>query len=40
MVNIEADVTVGRILKKLAAEAGVLYTVSSGRRTGLPDGAD
>jgi predicted homoserine dehydrogenase-like protein len=34
MVNIEADVTVGRILKKLAAEAGVLYTVSSGDEPG------
>jgi predicted homoserine dehydrogenase-like protein len=27
MVNIEADVTVGRVLKKLAREAGVLYAV-------------
>jgi len=34
MVNIEADVTVGRILKKLAQEAGVLYTVSSGDEPG------
>jgi predicted homoserine dehydrogenase-like protein len=34
LVNIEADVTVGRILKKLAAEAGVLYTVSSGDEPG------
>jgi len=34
MVNIEADVTVGRILKKLAHEAGVLYTVSSGDEPG------
>jgi predicted homoserine dehydrogenase-like protein len=34
MVNIEADVTVGRILKKLADEAGVLYTVSSGDEPG------
>jgi len=34
MVNIEADVTVGRILKKLAREAGVLYTVSSGDEPG------
>ena len=34
MVNIEADVTVGRILKKMAAEAGVLYTVSSGDEPG------
>ncbi len=34
MVNIEADVTVGRILKRLAAEAGVLYTVSSGDEPG------
>ena len=34
MVNIEADVTVGRILKKLAADAGVLYTVSSGDEPG------
>ncbi|NPV86192.1 MAG: NAD(P)-dependent oxidoreductase [Anaerolineae bacterium] len=34
MVNIEADVTVGRILKKLAKEAGVLYTVSSGDEPG------
>jgi predicted homoserine dehydrogenase-like protein len=34
LVNIEADVTVGRILKKRAAEAGVLYTVSSGDEPG------
>ena len=34
MVNIEADVTVGPILNKLAREAGVLYTVSSGDEPG------
>jgi predicted homoserine dehydrogenase-like protein len=34
MVNIEADVTVGHILKRLAGEAGVLYTVSSGDEPG------
>ena len=34
MVNIEADVTVGRILKNLAKEAGILYTVSSGDEPG------
>jgi predicted homoserine dehydrogenase-like protein len=34
LVNIEADVTVGRILKRLACEAGVLYTVSSGDEPG------
>ncbi len=34
MVNIEADVTVGRILKQLAQKAGVLYTVSSGDEPG------
>jgi predicted homoserine dehydrogenase-like protein len=34
MVNIEADVTIGRILKKLAKEAGILYTVSSGDEPG------
>lgn len=34
LVNIEADVTVGRALKKLAAEAGVLYSVSSGDEPG------
>jgi predicted homoserine dehydrogenase-like protein len=34
MVNIEADVTVGRVLKKLAREAGILYTVSSGDEPG------
>ncbi|MEI8132144.1 MAG: hypothetical protein WCG34_06900 [Leptolinea sp.] len=34
MVNIEADVTVGRVLKKLADEAGILYTVSSGDEPG------
>jgi len=34
LVNIEADVTVGRMLKKLAREAGVLYTVSSGDEPG------
>lgn len=34
MVNIEADVTVGAILKQKAKEAGVLYTVSSGDEPG------
>jgi predicted homoserine dehydrogenase-like protein len=34
MVNIEADVTVGRILKRLSKEAGILYTVSSGDEPG------
>lgn len=34
LVNIEADVTVGRIMKKLAQDAGVLYTVSSGDEPG------
>jgi predicted homoserine dehydrogenase-like protein len=34
LVNIEADVTVGRILKKLARQAGVLYSVSSGDEPG------
>lgn len=34
LVNIEADVTVGPILNKLAREAGVLYTVSSGDEPG------
>jgi len=34
MVNIEADVTVGTILKKLAQQAGILYTVSSGDEPG------
>jgi predicted homoserine dehydrogenase-like protein len=34
LVNIEADVTVGRILARLAREAGVLYTVSSGDEPG------
>jgi predicted homoserine dehydrogenase-like protein len=34
MVNIEADVTVGRVLNRLAQEAGVLYTVSSGDEPG------
>lgn len=34
MVNIEADVTVGPILKKLAQAAGILYTVSSGDEPG------
>jgi predicted homoserine dehydrogenase-like protein len=34
LVNIEADVTVGRILKRLAAKAGILYTVSSGDEPG------
>jgi len=34
LINIEADVTVGRILKKLAGEASVLYTVSSGDEPG------
>jgi predicted homoserine dehydrogenase-like protein len=34
MVNIEADVTIGSILKKKAAEAGILYTVSSGDEPG------
>lgn len=34
LVNIEADVTIGRILHKLAREAGLLYTVSSGDEPG------
>ncbi len=34
LVNIEADVTVGHILQRRAAEAGVLYTVSSGDEPG------
>jgi predicted homoserine dehydrogenase-like protein len=34
MVNIEADVTVGRILNRLARKANVLYTVSSGDEPG------
>ncbi len=34
LVNIEADVTVGRILRKLAEKAGVLYTVSNGDEPG------
>jgi predicted homoserine dehydrogenase-like protein len=34
LVNIEADVTVGRILKRLAEKAGVIYSVSSGDEPG------
>jgi predicted homoserine dehydrogenase-like protein len=34
LINIEADVTVGRILHKLAQKAAVLYTVSSGDEPG------
>jgi predicted homoserine dehydrogenase-like protein len=34
LVNIEADVTVGRMLKRLADKAGILYTVSSGDEPG------
>ena len=34
LVNIEADVTVGHILKMKAAKAGVLYSVSSGDEPG------
>jgi predicted homoserine dehydrogenase-like protein len=34
LINIEADVTVGRILKKQAEQAGVLYSVSSGDEPG------
>lgn len=34
LINIEADVTVGRALKRKAAEAGVLYSVSSGDEPG------
>jgi predicted homoserine dehydrogenase-like protein len=34
LINIEADVTVGHILKKKAAQAGVLYSVSSGDEPG------
>jgi predicted homoserine dehydrogenase-like protein len=34
LINIEADVTVGRILKGLAHQAGVLYSVSSGDEPG------
>jgi predicted homoserine dehydrogenase-like protein len=34
LINIEADVTVGRVLKKMAHDAGVLYSVSSGDEPG------
>jgi predicted homoserine dehydrogenase-like protein len=34
LINIEADVTVGRLLSRLARQAGVLYTVSSGDEPG------
>jgi predicted homoserine dehydrogenase-like protein len=34
LINIEADVTVGHILKKMAQDAGVLYSVSSGDEPG------
>ena len=34
MVNIEADVTVGRILKKHANQTGVLYPGASGEEPG------
>lgn len=34
LVNIEADATVGRALKRLAEKEGVLYTVSSGDEPG------
>ena len=34
LINIEADVTVGRVLKKLARDRGVLYSVSSGDEPG------
>lgn len=34
LVNIEADVTVGPVLKRLAAQAGLLYSVSSGDEPG------
>ncbi|KAA3644721.1 MAG: hypothetical protein DWQ07_15035 [Chloroflexi bacterium] len=34
LVNIEADVTVGHMLKKKAKDAGVLYSVSSGDEPG------
>ncbi len=34
LINIEADVTVGRQLKKLAKDQGVLYSVSSGDEPG------
>ncbi|HET6445142.1 MAG TPA: Gfo/Idh/MocA family oxidoreductase [candidate division Zixibacteria bacterium] len=34
LINIEADVTVGPTLKRLAKKAGVLYTVSSGDEPG------
>jgi predicted homoserine dehydrogenase-like protein len=34
LINIEADVTVGRVLKKLASDKGILYSVSSGDEPG------
>lgn len=34
LVNIEPDVTVGRILKRLADKAGILYTVSNADEPG------
>lgn len=34
LLNIEADVTVGRVLKRMADDMGVLYTVASGDEPG------
>jgi predicted homoserine dehydrogenase-like protein len=34
MVNTEADVTIGRVLSRLAGDAGIMYTVSSGDEPG------
>lgn len=34
LINIEADVTVGRMLNRMARQAGVLYSVSSGDEPG------
>ena len=38
MLNVEADVTVGPILKKMADSAGVVYTVSAGDEPGAIKG--
>ncbi|GAH90752.1 unnamed protein product, partial [marine sediment metagenome] len=35
MLNVETDVVVGLILKKLADNAGIVYTVSAGDEPGV-----
>ena len=40
MLNVEADITIGRFLKEEAKKTGVVFTGAGGRRAGLHAGID